>query len=352
MQALIHIFQNLVARLRRITWLRVIMDAYARLNRDNGWLLSAGLSFYLILAFVPLLLVGLWALGLVYSHHPNQALHQIQNILPQILPAGSSQQEVTTLMVQAKIANPGGQTAGPALLRLLHGHGLAGALGILTTVWAAIQIFVNGSTAMNAAWETQEKRNWFMLRLVALGLLIFTGLLLAVSLGLTALSDAISKSSFAHVVPFEGALLSFLAEIVAIIVSTIMYAVVYRFLPAANVPWRSALAGGLFAAITWEIAKKALAVYLLKPNTTLYGDLGSLIVFILWVLYSMLILLLGAEVAAVYKREVEQAPVERMRQAALPASTPTHIPDRARPDRARPRSARNRAGRGGPHAKR
>jgi len=58
-------------------------------------------------------------------------------------------------------------------------------------------------------------------------------------------------------------------------------------------------------------------VYLLKPNHSLYGDLGNLIVFILWVLYSMTILLLGAEVAANYAAEVEQRSVSHLKRAAL-----------------------------------
>ena len=94
--------------------------------------------------------------------------------------------------------------------------------------------------------------------------------------------------------------------------------------------WKAAFAGAAFAAITWEIAKKALAVYLLKPNHGLYGDLGNLIVFILWILYSMTILLLGAEVSAGYAEVVEGAPAARLKRAAhatpsADASTPVQL---------------------------
>ena len=136
------------------------------------------------------------------------------------------------------------------------------------------------------------------------------------SLFATGYSTRFSDSRFAHLVPLEGALIAGLLELGAVAVSAVMYAVVYNFLPSAHVSWRAAFAGAVFAAITWEIAKKALAVYLLKPNTSLYGDLGNLIVFILWVLYSMTILLLGAEVCAVYAAEVEGAPIARLKRGA------------------------------------
>ncbi len=350
MKTLIVRAQELAARVQRVFWVKFLVDVFARFGRDNGGLLAAGLAFFLILAFVPLMLVGLWFLGHLYANKPDEALHQIQaNIIPQIVPNGGASKEVTRFMGQAGIASADGQHAGPALLKLLRGHGLAGILGILTAVWAAVQIFVNGSSAMNAAWETPEKRNWFLLRGIALGLLVGTGILLVLSLAATAVSTGISKSAWAHVLPFEGLAFSGLAELVAVAVSAVMYAAIYKFLPAASVPWKSAFAGAVFAAVTWEIAKKALAVYLLKPNTSLYGDLGNLIVFILWVLYSMTILLLGAEVSALYAREVEGAPLNKLRKVA----GATHPPVSASSiTSGRPPRVRRPAGRGGPHAKR
>ncbi len=311
----------ILVRLKRIFWIKFIFDVFERFGRDNGGLLAAGLAFFLVLAFVPLLLVGLWALGLVFAHRPDEALHKIVELLQsQVLPGGGASTEVQHLMARAGIAaDEKAQHAGPALLRILQGHGVAGLVGLLGVVWASIQIFINGSTAMNAAWQAQEKRNWFHLRGVALALLVGVGLLLVLSLAGTAASTAFSNSPFAHEVPFEGAVISGLIEMVAVIVSAGMYAVTYKFLPSpsANVSWKSALVGGVVAASAFELVKKVLSVYLLKPNTSLYGELGNLIVFVLWIYYSMMILLLGAEVSAVYAAEVESARATRLKRTGL-----------------------------------
>ena len=317
-----NLLKTTLARLERIFLVKFTMDVFARFGRDNGGLLAAGLAFFLVLALVPLLLVGLWGLGLVYAHKPDEAVAQIQSLLATRVLPGAANKEVLRFMQQAKIADAQGH-AGPTLMNIIHGHGVAGVVGFLGIVWAAIQIFVNGSTAMNAAWETKEKRNWFVLRGVALALLVGAGLLLVLSLGVTALSTAISAGPFAHAIAFEGAIASGLVELGAVVVSGLMYAVIYKFLPSpsANVSWKSALVGGAAAAIAFEIAKKGLSVLLLSPKKSVYGDLGNLIAFVLWIYYSMMILLLGAEVSAVYASEIEQKTHARLKRAAL--STPS-----------------------------
>ena len=315
----------ILVRLRRIFVIKFTLDVFDRFGKDNGGLLAAGLAFFLVLAFVPLLLVGLWVLGLIYSHHPDKALLQIQSLLTTQIFPGTAGDEARHLMWRAGIAaDEKGIHAGPTLLNLLAGHGVAGIIGLLGVAWAAMQIFINGSTAMNAAWEVSESRNWFALRGVALALLVGVGVLLVLSLATTAASTAISNSSYAKAVPFSGALVAGLVELLAVIVSAGMYATVYKFLPspAAKVSWKSALLGGLCAAVAFEIAKKGLSIWLLKPNKTLYSELGGLIAFVLWVYYSMMILLLGAEVSAVYAKEVEESIVARMKRAsrATPAA--------------------------------
>lgn len=304
-------------RLRRIVWIDFTLNVFQRFGKDNGGLLAAGLAFFLVLGFVPLLLVGLWVLGHIYAHKPGEAVQQIQNLISsQILP-GSASNEVNRLMFRAGItASEGGHAPGQTLLTLLHKGGIAGLFGVLSLVWAAVQIFINGSVAMNAAWETSENRGWIRLRLTALALLLGAGVLVVLSLAATAFSTHIAASPLAHVVPFEGRLLSYLLEIAAVVASAVMYAVIYRYLPAARITWRAAFVGAIVAAIAWEIVKKGLAVYLLHPNKSLYGELAGLIILVLLVYYSMMILLIGAEVCAEFTATIEHAAAARLKRGA------------------------------------
>lgn len=128
---------TVTAWLQRFRWVKFTFDVFGRFGKDNGGLLAAGLAFFMVLTVVPLLLVGLWALGLFYAHKPDEAVMQIQHLLStQVLP-GAAGDEVKHLMERAAISVPGGH-AGPTLLHLLQGHGIAGFIGLLGVVWAAI----------------------------------------------------------------------------------------------------------------------------------------------------------------------------------------------------------------------
>ncbi len=74
MKPLLTMLTGLLTRLKRIFVIKFTFDVFERFGKDNGGLLAAGLAFFLVLAFVPLLLVGLWGLGLVYAHKPDEAV--------------------------------------------------------------------------------------------------------------------------------------------------------------------------------------------------------------------------------------------------------------------------------------
>jgi membrane protein len=316
-----------IDRIKRVTVVRFVLDVFNRFGRDNGGLLAAGLAFFLILAFVPMLLIGIWVLGAFFIQKPHDAMAQIQDLLStQILP-GAAGREVKDLIERANIRD--------TIAKIEATHGVSGLIGVLGLVWTSMQIYISAASAMNAAWDTTEKRNWLKQRLVALGLLVGTGVLLVLSLAATAYGSYLSR----HVnVPF---LVTILTEIGAVAVSTVMYTVTYKYLPSARVSWKAAFAGGLIAAVGWEIAKKGLAVYLLHPNTSLYGNLANLIIFILWVYYSMMIFLLGAEASAVYAFTIEAASVAKLKRSPHPgAAVDAEVGSRRTPDQVRVRRGR------------
>jgi membrane protein len=291
-------------RIRQVHWVRFVLAVFARFGRDNGGLLAAGLAFFLVLAFVPMVLIGIWAIGAFLIATPQEAVAKVQDLLTtQVLP-GAAGHEVRDLIARANI--------GDTIAKIQATHGISGLIGVLGLVWASMQVYVNGATAMNAAWETTEKRSWIKLHLIALGLLVATGVLLVLSLAVTAYGSYLERRVSVTFVTTT------VTELSAVVLSTCMYTLTYKYLPAARVSWRAAAVGGVLAAVGWEIAKKGLAVYLLHPNTSLYGNLANLIIFILWIYYSMTIFLLGAEASAVHAFSIEGAPVGRSHRAKHP----------------------------------
>lgn len=86
--------------------------------------------------------------------------------------------------------------------------------------------------------------------------------------------------------------------------STAMYFVIYRFFPNRRVFWGAALGGALLASMLWEAAKQLLRVYIARLGLydQIYGPLGVLVAFTMFVYYSAVVLVLGAEFVAALER--------------------------------------------------
>ena len=288
-----------VARFLRIPWVSFLVGVFQRFGEDNGAFYAAGLAFFLLLSFAPIVLTGVAVLGFFINVH--HAAGKIVELIQNVLPAGGARAEATKFLSQQLHVED-------QVKSVVAHRGVAGIFGFLSLIWATIQIFVNASVAMNAMWEVRESRNWFMLRGVALLLLITTGFLLVVSLLLSGAPAAIAKFQLPiiHHLPVPMPVLTAIFEVVAILLNALMYLIIYKLIPNAKVTWKAATFGGLIASLFFEIAKKGIASYLLKANHSIYGDLANLILFVLWIYYSMTILLLGAEFAAAFTRSEQQ----------------------------------------------
>ena len=98
-------------------------------------------------------------------------------------------------------------------------------------------------------------------------------------------------------------LLRLTAVLTPVLVITLLFVLLYQFLPSRAVPWKSAAVGAIVAAVLWEATKVLFGVFLVHVNSynRLYGSLGGFVAFVVWMYYSMAILLLGAEIAADYE---------------------------------------------------
>jgi membrane protein len=106
-----------------------------------------------------------------------------------------------------------------------------------------------------------------------------------------------------HALPFPGA--GFVFGLINVIVSlgliTLLFGLMYKYLPDAKIAWRDVWTGALVTAVAFVIGQAAIALYLGKAGVeSAYGAAGSLLVLLLWVYYSSMILLFGAEFTRVY----------------------------------------------------
>ena len=289
--------KRFIDELLRHPWLSFPVTVLERFGRDNGGLFAAGLSFFMLLSMAPLLLTSA-AVMACFIHSPLQVSREVGQMVGGFLPSGTSENSVTQILIR-RIGLM------DRFSEMVRGRTVAGVLGFAALIWSSMQIFVNASVAMNAALEVHERRSWLGVRATAVGLMFTSAVLIAITLFLTAVPSAIVDFGHGYL---PGAhmhrwLITLICELLAIVVNTLLYVIVFQFLPSVQVGWAPAFAGGLTASLFWEIAKKGLASWLLRPNHTIYGDLANVILFLVWIYYSMVILLIGAGVAAeVYRR--------------------------------------------------
>jgi membrane protein len=168
--------------------------------------------------------------------------------------------------------------------------------------------------SLNAIWRVRKPRPIAQRVLVYWSTATLGPLLLGVSLTLTSYVFSASQGLI-------GALpdsLSIVLDLIEVLVLAGGMAGLYHYVPNTHVRWRYALAGGVFAALGFEVAKRALAWYVGSTSSfsTIYGAFATVPIFLLWLYLSWVIVLMGAVITA-------YAPSLQMR-VVRQASTPGH----------------------------
>lgn len=290
---------------------RFVVEMVGNFLADGCPRMAAALSYYSIFAMPPLL-------GLL-------ALAASQFVGPQELRALISQQVETFVGVDgvARIVTVVQEAVAPEMT------GPAALLGLLALVFGATGAFVQLQNALNTAWGVQpdprrgDVRTFLVKRGVSLLMIGAFGLLLLLSL---VASTAISLfRGFLEGMPdwVRGWGLPAADLTVSLIAVASLFTLILRYVPDAVVQWRDAIAGGIFTGVLFTVGKLLIGYYLARSQPgNVYGAAGSLAVALLWIYYSSIILLLGAEFTEAWacrhgKPVVPQRGAVRVRQQVV-----------------------------------
>jgi membrane protein len=140
-------------------------------------------------------------------------------------------------------------------------------------------------------------------RLLSFGILLGVGFLIIVSLVLNALLTLISQHLSGYVPGASEFFLRSFDLAVSLVLSTLLFAMIFKFLPDVRIRWRDTVIGAFVTALLFAIGRVAIGVYLGHSHVaTTYGAAAALVIVILWVNYSSVILFIGAEFTEVYAR--------------------------------------------------
>jgi membrane protein len=192
-------------------------------------------------------------------------------------------------------------------------------IGVSTLLFGATGVFNELQVMLNKIWQVKPriKTSHVILilirnRLFSFGLILAVGFLLLVSLVLSAALSVFGTWITTHLSGTFTFLLWWLDTGMSIGIITFLFASLFKFLPDVPVRWKDVWGGAFLTAILFVVAKFALSLYFgtSNPGST-YGAAGSIILIMLWVSYSGLILLFGAEFTHVYanQHKEKQRPV-------------------------------------------
>jgi len=256
---------------------------------------GASLAYYSIFSIGPLIVVAISIATLVFQREGVQ--REVADAVQGVIGAKGAD-AVNTMLASA------GKPA----------EGLfATIIGTVTLVFAAVGVVVQLKEALNAAWEVKPRRRggiWGFVRDYVLSLagIAALGFLLLVSMLLTAALAAIGKF-MGGFIP-EG-LLHGAGFLVSFAVTSAMFALLFKWMPDAEIAWRDVVLGAIGTAALFEIGKFAIGFYIGKQGLeSTYGASASIVVVLIWVYYSAQIVLFGAEFT--HARAEQRSPLRRV----------------------------------------
>lgn len=298
-------------------------EVLERFVRHDCLQMSAALAYYTMFSVAPLVVVVMVVVGLFVS--PEVASRAVGEQLLTLV--GSDGAAQILIMAEHVHTDRGGSL-------------VARALGVALAGFGATGVLVQLQAALDRIWEVppdpsrRGARHFLRRRLVSFAMILAIAFVLLVSLALTAFLTLVA-GSVATLLPWRSvAVLRLVDSGVSLLVVTTLFATMFRFLPETHLRWRqvwpgAAVTGGLFT-----VGKLVIGLILARSDLlSAYGAASSLAVVLVWVYYSSVILLLGAEFTVVWSQRQRRTPGGRppsaqrllAQRVAADNTTPSHI---------------------------
>ena len=286
----------LLQTLRTWPWFDTLHTLRQRFAEDRLSLTASSLTFTTLIGLVPLVTVAL----AVFSAFPI---------------FGQFQSALQTYFLQSLVPDNIAKPVLESLTQFAAQASRLGSVGLLLLALTALAMMLTIDRTLNGIWRVRKPRPIAQRVLVYWAGLTLGPLLLGISLSVSSLALSSSRG-FIDALPGGLALLLNLVEFALL---TGGVAALFHYVPNTVVRWRHALAGGVFVTAAFELAKKALAWYVVTVPTysTVYGAFATVPILLLWIYLGWVIVLLGAVIAA-------YAPSLQMRVVRRPP-TPGHL---------------------------
>jgi membrane protein len=247
--------------------------------------MAAAMAYYTIFALPPLLILVLTMVSAIWDPQTIQRAMEGQ-FASMVGPDAAGQ--IHEILQNANRPGSGGP--------------LATVLSVAALVFGATGAFVQLQDALNRAWEVAPDpeaggiRSFLVKRVFSFGMILGVGFLLLVSLALSAVLAAFGEALAGWIPGLGPAILQAIDLIISFTVIALLFAAIFRILPDARIAWSDVWVGAAATAVLFIVGKFLIGLYLGRSDPgQAFGAAGSLAVLLIWIYYSGLLVLFGAE---------------------------------------------------------
>ncbi|MFS4446544.1 YihY/virulence factor BrkB family protein [Maribacter sp. 2307UL18-2] len=268
----------------------LIVDTYKAWDADNPFRLSAVVAYYAVLSLPGLLVIIINLVGSVWGVEivQGQLTDEISGALGR-----DAADSIQSMMIETQNENR---------------STIASILGIGTLIFGATGVFYHLQLSLNQIWKVEpDPKSTFLKMLIdrarSFAFIVAIGFLLLVSFLVTTAISALN-GYLRSVLPDAIVYIAFMLDfVVSVGIISVLFALIFRYLPDTKIRWKTVWIGALITAILFVFGKSLLGLYFGKadPGST-YGAAGTIVLVLLWVSYSCLILFFGAEFTYVYSK--------------------------------------------------
>jgi len=258
--------------------LRLILGSCIDFYRDNGLMLAGSMSYFTMMAIVPLCIFLITLFGHFLGEYPGFYkffLAKITNFFP------VATQEITN-----------------DLAKIISYHGL-GKMSLVLYGLLSYQVFASIEMSLNAIFKITKQRHLIFSLILSLAVVALVFALLTTTFAVASFVPLLG--TLAHVVPLVkiGVITKiFLRFVLPFVLVMFLIMLLYVLVPKTRISAMHALKGAFFAAVLLELAKHAFTWYVssVAHFGKIYGSLTAFVMFLLWMFYSSSIFLIGAEI--------------------------------------------------------
>lgn len=271
----------------------VIKKSFSEFSEDRCTTLAAALAYYTIFSLPPLLfiLVTMVALFIGWFNDTGEAKEDAYKVVQQqistMIGNQAAEEEIGRIMKSTE------QSAGLGWKTALSFVGiLVGATGVV----ASLQDSLNRVWGVKLAPDASGWKDVLMKRFLSLAMILGLGFVLVVSFVLNTILNSIT-GMVGDQIGFQPQIATIVNFAVSLAVVTLIFAAIFKFMPDVDIQWRDVWIGALVTAVLFTVGRLVLGVYFSysSPGAELGSAAGSLVVLLVWVYYTAMIVLLGAE---------------------------------------------------------